>query len=89
MEEAGYAHLLKLEATGALQKRHPFIYANASELRVGDVQPLLAAYKRIVSHSSHPVRIPNMCRNDACMSLSLQIASWTLQYVWILFHLLR
>ena len=37
MEEAGYSHLLKAEESGALQKRHPFIYTSAPDLRVSDV----------------------------------------------------
>ena len=67
MEEAGYAHLLKDEASGALQKRHPFIYASAPELRISDVSHLLAAYKRIVSLISSSLYSP-LCLSPSYLS---------------------
>ena len=49
LEQAGVSYVLEAEANGELQARHPFIYANAADLRVADVKLLLSAYKHLVS----------------------------------------
>ena len=47
-EDAGIGHLLAAEASGDLHARHPFIYASAEDLCVGDVELVLSAYKQMV-----------------------------------------
>lgn len=55
LEQAGAQLMLDAEASGDLQSRHPFAYALAADLRVADVEALLAAYK-------HLVKAPNRCQ---------------------------
>lgn len=47
-ENAGIRHVLAAEASGSLQAQHPFIYASAEDLCVGDVELVLSAYKQMV-----------------------------------------
>lgn len=48
LEHSGISHVLSAEANGDLHTRHPYIYASADDLRVADVELLLAAYKQLV-----------------------------------------
>ena len=47
-ESAGIRHLLAAETSGDLHARHPYIYASAEDLCVGDIELLLSAYKQMV-----------------------------------------
>jgi len=40
--------VLNAEASGDLRKRNPYIYSSPDDLRVADVESLLAAYKHLV-----------------------------------------
>ena len=48
LQQAGTAALLQANAAGALQQRHPYLYAWPGDLRVGDVARLLELYKELV-----------------------------------------
>ena len=48
LQQAGTAALLQADAAGALQQRHPYLYAWPGDLRVGDVARLLELYKELV-----------------------------------------
>ena len=48
LQQAGTAALLQAHAAGALQQRHPYLYAWPGDLRVGDVARLLELYKELV-----------------------------------------
>ena len=47
-ENAGIRHVLAAEAIGDLHARHPYIYASAEDLCIGDVELVLSAYKQMV-----------------------------------------
>lgn len=48
LEEKGAAAVLHAAHTGQLIREYPFLYANAGDLRVEDVETLLIAYKELV-----------------------------------------
>ena len=48
LEREGVVQVLNAEAQGQLRVRHPYLYASAADLRVCDVEVLLAAYKQLV-----------------------------------------
>ncbi|KAH9299036.1 hypothetical protein KI387_030718, partial [Taxus chinensis] len=48
LENKGAVKVLHADRTGKLKREYPFLYASAGDLRVGDVESLLSAYKELV-----------------------------------------